>query len=261
MVRGKNILMILPAGPDYVDFCKLFTKDNFTKLVYTEKEGFEFLDGHSDIVSVVILDIRLARESNYEYVDKICSEPRFASIPIVAVSPNPPTEEDLVCFKMGISDFIVPPCPWPLLSQRIYNAIRAKDSATFYEIEDMLKKLPNNIFLKDAEGKYIFSTKYLHHLNKKDDPNWTIRGKTDLEVRKDKENAKKAYESDKRIIATGKGTRYVIEENVDGVIEYLELCKEPVFDDAGKVKGIIAIINDVTELEMLKRNPKGKKKR
>ena len=253
MIKGKNILMVLPAEPDYVDFCSLLTKDNFTRLVYTEEEGFEFLDGHSDIISVVIVDIRLARESNYSYVEKVCSDPRFASIPIIAVSPNPPTEEDMVCFKMGISDFIVPPCPWPLLSQRIYNAIRAKDSATFYEIEDMLKMLPCNIFLKDAEAKYIFSTKYWRHLNKGEDPNWTIRGKTDMEVRRDKDNARKAYEADMRIISTGKGARYVIEENEDGIKEYLEICKEPVFDDDGKVKGIVALINDVTELETLKR--------
>ena len=253
MIKGKNILMILPAELDYVEFCSLFTKDNFTKLVYTEKEGYEFLEGHSDIVSVVIVDIRLARKSNYKYVEKVYNTPKFASIPIIAVSPNAPTDEDMVCFKMGISDFIVPPCPWPLLSQRIYNAIRAKDSATFYEIEDMLKMLPCNIFLKDAEAKYIFSTKYWRHLNKGEDPNWTIRGKTDMEVRRDKDNAKKAYEADMRIISTGKGMRYVIEENEDDIKEYLEICKEPVFDDDGKVKGIVALINDVTELEKLKR--------
>lgn len=253
MIKNKNILMILPNGPDYVEFCSLFTKDNFTKLVYTEEEGYEFLNNNSDIISVVVLDVRLARESNYKYVDMICSEPRFASIPIIAVSPNPPTEEDMICLNMGISDFITPPCQWPLLSRRIYNAIRAKDSATFYEIESMLEKLPCNIFLKDAEGKYIFSTQYWRHLDKKDDPNWTIRGKTDMEVRKDKDNARKAYESDMQIISTGKGTRYVIEENVDDIKEYLELCKEPVFDDEGNVNGIIALINDVTELETLKR--------
>ena len=256
MIKNKNILMILPAGPDYVDFCSLFTKDNFTKLVYTEEEGYEFLENNSDIISVVVIDVRLARKSNYEYVNKICENPRFASIPIIAVSPNPPTEEDMICLEMGISDFITPPCQWPLLSRRIYNAIRAKDSATFYEIEGMLKKLPCNIFLKDAEAKYIFSTQYWRHLDKRDDPNWTIRGKTDMEVRKDKENAKKAYESDMQIIATGKGTQYVIEESQDGVTEYLELCKEPVFDEEGNVNGIVALITDVTEREMLKKDLK-----
>lgn len=144
-------------------------------------------------------------------------------------------------------------CPWPLVSRRSYNALRAKDSATFYEIEEMLEKLPCDFFLKDVEGKYVFATHYWGHLDKRDDPNWTIRGKTDMEVRKDKKNAQKAYESDMKIMATGKGTRYVIEENSRGIQEFLELIKEPIFDEDGKVTGMIALINDITELELLKR--------
>ncbi|MCR5404017.1 MAG: hypothetical protein K6E91_09415 [Butyrivibrio sp.] len=156
-------------------------------------------------MSVVIIYIRLARKSGYRFVKMVCEDPRNASIPIIAVSPSEPTTEDLICFEYGISDFITPPCPWELLSQRIFNAIRAKDSATFYEIENMLKKLPCNIFLKDAEGKYVFSTQYWDHFDRSSDPNWTIRGKTDIEVRKNKENAKKAHESDLSILATGRG--------------------------------------------------------
>ena len=46
-------------------------------------------------------------------------------------------------------------------------------------------------------------------------------------------------ESDKVLLRTGKGTTYVIEEKADGMREYLELIKEPVFDDEGNVSGII----------------------
>ncbi|MBQ9467403.1 MAG: hypothetical protein IJU52_00145 [Clostridia bacterium] len=63
-----------------------------------------------------------------------------------------------------------------------------------------------------------------------DDPNWTIRGKTDLEVRKDRENARKAFAGDMQIVATVRGTSYVIEEHGDGVHEYLRLIKEPIKD-------------------------------
>lgn len=253
MIKGKNILMILPADEDYLEFCSLFTRDNFTRLSYTEDEGFEFLSNNSDIISVVIIDIRLARKSGYSFVKKVCEDPRNASIPIIAVSPSEPTEEDLICFKYGISDFITPPCPWELLSQRIFNAIRAKDSATYYEIENMLKKLPCNIFLKDGEGKYVFSTQYWDHFVKSDDPNWTIRGKTDIEIRKNRDNARRAHESDLNILATGRGQRYTIEEETNGRQEFYELVKEPVTDKNGHVMGIIAQVSNVTELETLRR--------
>ena len=135
---------------------------------------------------------------------------------------------------------------------RLNNAIRGKDSATFSEVEKILKELPSNIYLKDAEGKYVFATHYWHHLHTEGDPNWTIRGKTDIEIREDKENAKKAMESDKELLRTGKGTNYVIKEQGKDGVEYLELIKRPVFDDDGKVSGIIALINNVTEIQSLK---------
>lgn len=253
MIKQKNILLILPEEPDYVEFCSLFTRDNYTKLFSTEEEGFAYLEQNRDIISAVILDVRLARQSGFRHVRDVSNDPRYASIPLIAVSPEAPTEEDMLCIDFGMSDLITPPCPWKLISRRIYNAIRAKDSATFYEIEGMLKKLPCNIFLKDEEGKYVFATHYWRHIETRDDPNWTIRGKTDMEVRKDKENARKAYESDMQILKTGKGVHYVIEECEDGVQEFLELTKEPVCDEEGNVDGIIALITDVTERELLKR--------
>ncbi len=256
MVQQKNILMILPEDAEPVEFCSLLTRYNYTRLCPTVEEGFSFLARNSDIVSAVILDIRLAWQSNFECIKAFSDDPRFASIPLIVVSPDAPAEQDMRSLALGASDLISPPCPWELLSKRIYNAIRAKDSATFYEIEGMLRKLPCNIFLKDAEGKYVFSTQYWRHLEKRNDPNWTIRGKTDIEVRKDKENAKRAHESDMNILATGQGAHYVIEENEDGVQEFLEVVKEPVYGAEGTISGIIALITDVTEREQLKRKAK-----
>ena len=59
-------------------------------------------------------------------------------------------------------------------------------------------------------------------------------------------------EADKRILETGQGTDYIIEENEDGVREFLQLIKRPVYDDNGKISGIIALINDVTDHQLLK---------
>ena len=64
----------------------------------------------------------------------------------------------------------------------------------------ILKEIPSNIFFKDTECRYVFSTHYWRHLQGAEDPSWDIAGKTDLEIRKDKENAKLAMEQDREII-------------------------------------------------------------
>ena len=117
----------------------------------------------------------------------------------------------------------------------------------------ILKEIPSNIFFKDTECRYVFSTHYWRHLQGAEDPSWDIAGKTDLEIRKDKENAKLAMEQDREIIRTGKGTRYVIEIDQEGTTEFLELIKNPVRDDNGKIIGIVGLINDVTEKVLLER--------
>lgn len=126
------------------------------------------------------------------------------------------------------------------------------DSLTFTELESMLKRLPCNIFLKDVHGRYVFMSHYWHHLDFEPGEEWNVRGKTDYEIRKDKKNAIKAMDSDQEIIRTGKGTNYVICFSEGGRQEYLELIKEPVFDEKGNVSGIVGLVNDVTESEMMK---------
>ena len=132
------------------------------------------------------------------------------------------------------------------------------NSFSFQEFSRMLKALPSLIYLKDARARYVFCSQYWHHLSHYDEENWSILGKTDFEIRKDRENAKAAYDSDMHIIESGIGTNYVIEENDDGIREFLQIIKEPVRNADGKVTGIIAIINNVTEQETLRRELKRK---
>ena len=254
-------LQLLVIVPPIALSTELIEKLSNAFTVYTvdnEEDAYRFLIQRTANISAVLLDLDLARQSNFSFVDKISMDKLFTSIPVIALSPRLPNQKDVDCLKHGFTELLTPPNEWELLEKRINNAIRAKDSLTFNEIVRMLQQLPSNIFLKDTEGKYVFATHYWRHLTH-DDPNWTIRGKTDLDIRKDKHNAKIAMEADKKILTTGQGTDYIIEENYDGVQEFLQLIKRPTYDEKGNINGIIALINDVTkqhllELELEKRS-------
>ena len=114
-------------------------------------------------------------------------------------------------------------------------------------MEMILKELPSNLFFKDTECRYLFATHYWRHIDHDDSGEWSIRGKTDLDIRKDKKNALLAYEQDKKILETGIGCRYIIEECQDGETEYLEVIKNPVRDKEGHIIGIVGLINNVTD--------------
>ena len=218
----------------------------------TEEEGVRVMQENRGKIVAVLVELALARESGFTFADQAQERATISLIPMIAISEELPTSVDMDCLEHGFFDLISAIAPKALVYKRINNAIRARDSLSLTEVEKMLKALPSCIFLKDAEGKYVFSTQYWNHLNTEGDPNWTIRGKTDLEIRKDKQNAMKAMEADRRILETGQGTDYIIEENNDGIREFLQLIKRPVYDEQGRISGIIALINNVTDHQLLK---------
>ena len=220
--------------------------------VSSSREGMDVLKDKHNNIAVVLMDISLARKCDYDFSDQLQADSSLYSIPIIGIHHAFPKEEDMDCMEHGFFDLITVTTPKPLIQQRIAHAIRIKNSLSLSEVENMLKELPYCIFLKDTEGRYVFSSQYWHHLNTDEDPDWSIRGKTDMDIRKNKANARKAMEADQHIIKTGEGTDYVIVEDQDGIREYLHLIKRPVYDDNGRMKGIIALINNVTDYQLLK---------
>ena len=248
-----NVILLIAENPEIIKSFTMMLSPAYTVYnVKSEQEGINALKKDYTSIAAVLIELDLARKSGFVFADQMQSFSSFSSIPMIAISDALPTGADMDCIDHGFFDLITAFAPKPLVYKRIGNAIRAKDSLSLSEVEKMLKELPACIFLKDTEGKYVFSTQTWHHLNTGGDPNWTIRGKTDLDIRKDKENAKKAMDADRKILETDKGTEYVIEENQDGIQDFLQLIKRPVHDENGKVSGIIALINNITDYQRLK---------
>ena len=248
----QGILLIASSPAIKETFSEMLAPVYNVYCTESEEEGLSALNEHYRSIAAVLIELRQARKSSFTFADHMQKSTRFSVIPMIAISDELPVPEDMDCMEHGFFDLITAYAPQPLVYKRIANAIHAKDSLSLSELEKMLKALPACIFLKDDEGKYVFSTQYWKHLNTEDDPNWTIRGKTDLDIRKDKQNALKAMEADKKILQTGEGTDYIIEENSAGVQEFLQLIKRPVFDENGRISGIIALINNVTETQLLR---------
>ena len=128
------------------------------------------------------------------------------------------------------------------------KTIDPNNGLTYEELERILKELPSNIFFKDTKGRYVFCSQIWKQIKTDGSENFSIRGKTDLEVRIDRDNAKKAFNEDRKIVKTGRPSQYVIKANIDPTKpEYIELIKRPVRDKNGKIIGIVGQINDVTE--------------
>lgn len=113
-------------------------------------------------------------------------------------------------------------------------------------MKDIFRALPQTLFLKDTEGRYAFTTKVCDLVNA--GPNGTIIGKRDYEVQYDKELGMRYYNEDMEIIRTGISTHTTDLVVVEGERHYIEVIKNPIYNDEKEIIGIIGICNDVTEL-------------
>lgn len=120
--------------------------------------------------------------------------------------------------------------------------VKDLDAEMLYKI---IQSIPSCIFFKDTDLKYVFSTHYWSHLDNVSDE-FDICGKTDRDIRRDKANVDESEQADREVISTGRGVAYTIKTEVDGELQYLDIKKEPVFDESGKVIGIVGLINDIT---------------
>lgn len=251
--QKRTILLIKNKDNPMTRICDILSSHYRLVIEDSSVRDYSGVKAAAGAISAAILCASDAASDQFELFDWIETDSMIAAVPMLIFCSS---EQDFAvageCLRRGAVDVITESLHGEFILNRIENAIRLKDSATFYEIERMLQELPSNIYLKDDKGRYIFATHYWHHYEHDDDPEWTIRGKTDPEIRKDKENAAKSRETDMEIIRTGKGISYVVQTNVDGICEYFEIIKRPVRDDQGKIKGIITLVNDVTEMELLR---------
>lgn len=248
----KKNLLLIDNGQTNEELCQILGDEYTISIAKDMTAAKEILQRSEEDIKVLLIDANLQEDVRLA-VKYMKDSNRLISIPILIYADREDASVKFSCLGDGVIDCITKPYIAPIIKNRIANAIAFTDSMTFYGIEKILKELPSNIFLKDNKCRYVFATKYWHHLNHADDPNWTIRGKIDPEIRKDKDNAIEAHKKDMEIIRTGKGATYTIEINEDGIQDFLQVIKEPLFNENGSVTGIIGLINDVTEFELLKK--------
>lgn len=116
---------------------------------------------------------------------------------------------------------------------------------SFDIMKQFMKNAPANIFFKDTECKYLFASEICSLVYV--DEEGGITGKTDLEIQSIPELGRFYYEDDKKILATGEGSEYVSEIQIEGQDSlYYEIKKNAVRDSDGNIIGIVGIVSNVT---------------
>ena len=245
----KIVFLCDKQSPRIGQLHNILVNDYDVLLTYDKNEIMSLLEKSFDDLSVIIVD----NPSSKKYIDDVLTYIKnrnnyMFSLPVLVLTDLENMDSDDKYLHNPVVDIIFFNDTEEIAVRRIENAVTLANSTSFDAFSEMLTVLPSLIYLKDRRGRYAFMSQKMHHLYSNVE---SVRGKTDLEVRKDKHNAQLAMESDQEIIRTGVGKNYIIKEEDETGVEYLQVIKEPLKKN-GDVYGIIAIINNVTEEELLR---------
>jgi len=224
----------------------LRTEESCAEAVRLMEEGEEY--------TALLIDEPSRQEGVRELLEEVHSGVHsFAAIPVLLVCDREDLDRDAEFLGGPVADLVVKPVIPAVLKNRLSRAAERATSMTYTELTDVLRLLPSNIYIKDARCRYIFSSEDLNTEDLRPKMGEvSILGKTDLEIRPDKENARMGMLADMEIIRTGKGTDYIIQVPGEDGPQFLQIIKEAIKAPDGRSRGIITLINNVTEQERLR---------
>ena len=126
-----------------------------------------------------------------------------------------------------------------------------------YYLDSLMDNMPDAIYFKDRESKFLRVSKYMVNKHLADHPGACVNdliGKSDFDFA-DKQHATEAYLDEQEIQATKKPKIDYIEKETkdDGTECWVATTKLPLINPQGEVVGTFGISKDITKLKLLEK--------
>jgi PAS domain S-box-containing protein len=132
------------------------------------------------------------------------------------------------------------------ISKDISGRKKAEEELKMYQV--MIESAQDAIFFKDLKSRYISAndkTLEAFGLSRKE-----VIGKSDYELMPDQQEAKQNVQDDQTVFKSGKTTEFHKHmTGADNKEYWFQAIKVPQFDNDGKVKGLVGIARDITDLK------------
>ncbi len=119
-------------------------------------------------------------------------------------------------------------------------------------LKAIINAIPGNVFFKDTQCRYFYVSHLCSMLNTAGRPDFTIIGKTDLEVQVQKELGEQYYKEDLELLKSGGELEYVSPMRFGADTYYYKIQKRAVRGVGDAIIGIVGVVTDITQETVLR---------
>ncbi len=124
--------------------------------VYSSKNGADALAWlQKNTVDIVVTDLMMPEMTGEELIQRMASDPKLATIPIVVLSAKDNVDDRLNLLRVGIIDYITKPFNSPELKLKIENLIRFYNRRQSFMVELPDDGMPGEPSLSESVKNYI----------------------------------------------------------------------------------------------------------
>jgi PAS domain S-box-containing protein len=203
---------------------------------------------------VILLDLSLPDSAGLKTLREV--RERANQIPIILFSGSDDEKTAMQAVRKGAQDYLVKSeLSASMILRVIHYAIQRRSferelEKEKYLAESLMDNIPDHIYFKDRESRFLRINRQMASIFGVDDPNLVI-GKSDFDFFT-KEHAQQAYNDEQEIIRTGEPLVNIEEKETwpDGRETWVSSTKVPLRDRDGNIIGTFGISRDITERKM-----------
>jgi len=156
MAKSKKHILVVDDVTTNLHYVGEVLKDKYTlSLVKSAEQALKALEKNPP--HMILLDIKMPGMDGFELLEKIRSDARFASIPVIFLTADKQEEYESKCLKMGASDFIRKPFSAEVMLSRIERILEQEarnEEIRLMAMKDPLTGLWNRKYLEEMMQKF-----------------------------------------------------------------------------------------------------------
>jgi PAS domain S-box-containing protein len=268
--ESHRALTIGPAATERESICILLVEDNLRDAELISRmlskagagcftiEAVQRLDAAIDRIGsggidAVLMDLTLPDAQGIDSVRRMRSA--TPNIPLVVLTANDNEELAFQSLNQGAQDYLIKDSvdAQMLVRSISYALERARSERDLAEhrrrLGLLLETVPDRIYFKDAEGRFIQVSPSVAKLLGIDDPQQVL-GKTDFHFFTE-ECARAAFEDEREVMRTGEPIVGKVEKEAlkNGSVSWALTTRMPLRDEQGRVVGTFGVTRDITALK------------